>query len=239
MTDPETKLAETPPPEKKPLLVQKSPLTKEERKRKIKAIYREMEAKKSELGLQAPQIKRGPVFYLVVLMGLALIGGLVVQATGKGGGKNMQDGKTVTAQKSVNALAEALGRYKFHCGVYPTAEEGLEALVLKRSRHAGWVGPYIRSPNYIPTLLPDPWKRPYVYEPANDPTNEPPVVLSLGPDGKRGTADDIVPEAELFSKPFRDTTWTNDWAPYRLRGIRVVRTPEEREQLLKEGMKEP
>ena len=107
-------------------------LSKRERDRKIKAIYREMEAKKNELGLQAPQIKRGPVFYLVVLMGLALIGGLVVQATGKGGGKNMQDGKIVTAQKSVNALAEALGRYKFHCGVYPTAEEGLEALVLKR-----------------------------------------------------------------------------------------------------------
>lgn len=237
MTDPETKSIETPPSEKKPLRVAKSPLTKEERKRKIKAIYREMESKKSELGLQAPQIKRGPVFYLVVLMGLALIGGLVVQATGKGGGKKMQDGKVVLARNSVNALAEALGRYKFHCGVYPTAEEGLMALVLKRSRHAGWVGPYIKSPNYIPTLLPDPWNRPYVYEPTNE--NEQPVVLSLGPDGKRGTADDIAPDAELFSKPFRDTSWTNDWAPYRLRGIRVVRTPEEREQLLKEGMKEP
>ena len=63
----------------------KPPLTKEERKRKIKAIYREMESKKQELGLQAPQIRRGPVFYLVVLMGLAIIGGLVVQSTGKGG----------------------------------------------------------------------------------------------------------------------------------------------------------
>ena len=229
MTDPEKKPAETPLPVNKP------PLTKEERKRKIKAIYREMEAKKSELGLQAPQIKRGPVFYLVMLMGLALIGGLVIQATGKGGGKNGRDGKVVLAQKSVNALAEALGRYKFHCGVYPTAEEGLEALVLKRSRHAGWVGPYISSPNFIPTLLPDPWNRPYLYEP----TNEPPVVLSLGPDGMRGTADDIVPEAELFSKPFRDTSWTNSWTDYRHRGIRVARTPEEREQLLKEGMREP
>ena len=217
-----------PPPAKR------HPLTKEERKRKIKAIYREMEFKKQELGLQAPQIKRGPVFYLVVLMGLALIGGLVVQATGKGGGKNMQDGKVVLAKKSVAALAEALGRYKFHCGVYPSAEEGLEALVLKHSRHAGWMGPYISSPNFTPTLLPDPWKRPYVYEP----TNEPPVVLSLGPDGVRGTADDVVPAAALFSKPFKDSSWTNDWAHYRLRGIRVVRTPEEKEQLLKEGMRE-
>ena len=212
----------------------RQPLSKEERKRKIKAIYREMESKKQELGLQAPQIRRGPVFYLVVLMGLAIIGGLVVQSTGKGGGKSMQDGKVVLARKSVAALAEALGRYKFHCGVYPTAEEGLEALVQKYSRHAGWVGPYISSPNFTPTLLPDPWKRPYVYEP----TNEPPVVLSLGPDGVRGTADDITPDAALFSKPFKDTTWTNGWAHYRLRGIRVVRTPEEKEQLLKEGMRE-
>ncbi len=231
MTDAEKTPAETPPSAKKPSL------TKEERKRKIKAIYREMEAKKSELGLRAPQISRGPVFYLVVLMGLALVGGLVVQATGKGGGKSGRDGKVVLAQNSVNALAEALGRYRFHCGVYPTAEEGLEALVLKRSRHAGWVGPYIKSPYYVPTLLPDPWKRPYVYEPANE--DEPPVVLSLGPDGKRGTADDIVPEAELFSKPFKDTSWTNDWAPYRLRGIRRARSQEEKEQLLKEGMREP
>lgn len=220
--------------EAEPTPAKRHPLTKEERKRKIKAIYREMEFKKQELGLQAPQIKRGPVFYLVVLMGLALIGGLVVQATGKGGGKNMQDGKVVLAKKSVAALAEALGRYKFHCGVYPSAEEGLEALVLKHSRHAGWMGPYISSPNFTPTLLPDPWKRPYVYEP----TNEPPVVLSLGPDGVRGTADDVVPAAALFSKPFKDSSWTNDWAHYRLRGIRVVRTQEEKEQLLKEGMRE-
>ena len=196
----------------------RQPLSKEERKRKIKAIYREMESKKQELGLQAPQIRRGPVFYLVVLMGLAIIGGLVVQSTGKGGGKSMQDGKVVMAKKSVAALAEALGRYKFHCGVYPTAEEGLEALVQKYSRHAGWQGPYISSPNFVPTLLPDPWKRRYVYEP----TNEPPVVLSLGPDGVRGTADDIAPDPALFAKPFRDTTWTNDWVPFRRRGYYVV-----------------
>ena len=212
----------------------KSPLSKEERKRKIKAIYREMESKKMELGLQAPQIKRGPVFYIVVLMGLLLLGGLLIQGSGKAGGKKMRDGNIVMAQNSVNALAEALGRYRFHCGVYPTADEGLEALVQKYSRHAGWQGPYISSPNFVPTLLPDPWKRRYVYEP----TNEPPVVLSLGPDGVRGTADDIAPAAALFSKPFADTSWTNGWAHYRLRGIRVVRTPEEKEQLLKEGMRE-
>ena len=205
----------------------KSPLTKQERNRKIKAIYREMEAKKRELGLKAPLIKRGPVFYLVVLMVLALVGGLVIQTAGKGGGKKMREGNIVRAEQSVAALAEALGRFKFHCGVYPTAEEGLAALANKFSSHEGWIGPYAER------ILPDPWKRPYVYEPTNDP----PVVLSLGPDGVRGTADDIVADAETFSKPFRDTTWTNDWVPFSRRGIVVVPTKEEKEKLLKEGMR--
>ena len=206
---------------------QKPPLTKQERNRKIKAIYREMEAKKRELGLKAPLIKRGPVFYLVVLVVLALVGGLVIQSAGKGGGKKMRDGDVVRAEHSVAALAEALGRFKFHCGVYPTEKEGLAALENKYSTHAGWIGPYVEKINA------DPWKRPYVYEPTNDP----PVVLSLGPDGVRGTADDIVPDPELFSLPFKDTSWTNDWVYFRRRGIVVVPTQAEKEKLLKEGMR--
>ncbi len=205
----------------------KPPLSKQERNRKIKAIYREMEAKKRELGLRAPLIRRGPVFYLVVLMVLLLVGGALIQAAGKGGGKKMREGNLVRAEQSVAALAEALGRFKFHCGVYPTAKEGLEALANKYSTHAGWIGPYAER------IVSDPWKHPYVYEP----TNEPPVVLSLGPDGVRGTADDIVPDPELFVKPFKDTTWTNDWVYFRRRGIVVVPTQEEKEKLLKEGMR--
>ena len=181
------------------MTTQGKPLSKRERTRKIKQIYRDMEAQKRALGLKAPAIRRGPVFYFVVLMAMAMVGGALIQAAGKGGEKKMRDGRLVRAEQSVAALAEALGRYKFHCGVYPTAEEGLEALVLKQSRHAGW-------------------KRPYVYEP----TNEPPVVLSLGPDGVRGTADDIAPDPALFAKPFRDTTWTNDWVSFHRRGYYIV-----------------
>ena len=115
---------------------EKSTLNRE-KKRKLKAIYREMEAKKRELGLKAPVIQRGPVFYLVVVLSLAILGGALIQASGKGGGNRgkMMDAKTAQAIRSVDALAEALGRYKFHCGQYPTKEEGLEALALKNSKH--------------------------------------------------------------------------------------------------------
>lgn len=193
---------------------QKKPLTKRERERKIKQIYREMEAKKRELGLKAPVIRRGPIFYVVIVFILLIVGGSLIQVAGKGGGRKMRDGRLVQAEQSVAALAEALGRFKFHCGVYPSEKEGLQALALKYSDHPGWIGPY------IPKMLPDPWKHAYVYELC--PTNGTPVVLSMGPDGLRGTADDIRPDPGLFQKPFRDTTWTNDWAPFPLRGYIVV-----------------
>ena len=204
-----------------------------ERKRKIKAIYRDLEFKKNELGLKAPALKKGPVFYMVILIVMALIGASILQATGNGGGTRgkMRDGKIMKAIRSVDALAEALGRYKFHCGEYPSKEEGLDALALKSSSHKGWLGPY------IPKMLPDPWKNAYIYELPSG-TNEFPVIASMGPDGKRGTADDIIADNQLFSKPFRDTTWTNDWAPFYKRGYIVVPTRADVEKKKKElGLK--
>lgn len=193
----------------------RAPLTRQERQRKIKAIQAQIEAQKRELGLKAPSFQRGPVFYLGLMAVLVVVGLAVIRAGEQSGGDanaRVRNGKILQAMKSVDAYAEALGRFRFHCGTYPTAEEGLAALALRTSRYEGWIGPYISK------TLPDPWKRDYIYEP----TNEPPVVLSLGPDGVRGTADDIRPDPELFAKPFRDTTWTNDWAPYQLRGYIVV-----------------
>ena len=194
----------------------KEKMTREEKKRKLREIAREYEAKRREMGLKAPVISRGPVFYLVIVIGLALLGGAVLQATGRGGGRRMGDAKLLHARQSVAALAEALGRYKFHCGVYPGPEDGgIEALAKKESRHAGWIGPYATK------IVPDPWRRPYVYEPPATPDGTP-TVLCLGADGVRGTADDVKPDPSLFEKPFRDVSWTNDWVHFSKRGIVVV-----------------
>lgn len=198
-----------------------------ERQRRIRQIAREYEAKKRALGLKAPVLKKGPVFYLVVLILLSLLGASLIQMSGTAeavglGGRKVRDGRPGMAQKSVDAVAEALGRFKFHTGVYPTlAEGGIEALAEKFSNHAGWIGPYLHKENPYRKIAIDPWKRPYVYVPPEG-TNAWPVVLSCGPDGVRGTADDIRPDPALFTKPFRDTTWTNDWVPFTRRGIIVV-----------------
>lgn len=184
---------------------------------KKKAIAREYEMKRRELGLGVPIAKRGIGFYLLLLVGMALISSFVFKQAGVVEKRKSVNTKMLFAQRSVDALAEALGRYKFHCGCYPTSEDGgLDALAAKTSRYPGWLGPYAGSWGKI---IPDPWKRPYVYEPT---TNGNPVVLSLGPDGKRGTADDVLPSEGLFEKPFKDTSWTNDWVHFSKRGIILV-----------------
>ena len=185
---------------------------------KKKAIAREYEIKRRELGLgNGPVFKKGIGFYMIVIAGLALVGSLLMKQAGVADRKKTVNTKMLYAQRSVDALAEALGRYKFHCGCYPSAEDGgLEALSAKVSRRKGWMGPYAGSWGH---MIPDPWKRPYVYEPG---TNAHPVVLSLGPDGVRGTADDVFPADGLFDKPFKDVSWTNDWVHFSRRGIIVV-----------------
>ena len=194
------------------------PLTAAKRALKKKAIAREYEMKRRELGLDSgPLLKKGMTFYFVVIAGLVLLGSLLIKKAGVVDKKKSVDAKMLYAQKSVDALAEALGRYKFHCGCYPTAEDGgLDALSAKTSRYEGWLGPYAGSWGH---MIPDPWKRPYVYEVQ---TNGVPVVLSLGPDGIRGTSDDVIPDDELFEKPFKDTSWTNNWVHFSKRGIIVV-----------------
>lgn len=180
----------------------------------IKEIAREYERKRAELGSGAPLMKKGIVFYGVVVIGLLIVGSLVLSATGRGGRAAIPL-KDLQARKSVAALAEALGRYRFHLGAYPTVEEGLVALAAITPAKKGWKGPYVNH------IVKDPWGRDYHYEVRGGV----PVLLSRGPDGTAGTPDDIRADPALFEAPFRDTTWTNHWMPYQLRGI--VLAPDE------------
>jgi len=233
--------------------------------RKKKAIQAALAAQRRELGLQAPSFRRGPAFYLGVIAIMALLGVGVISQADKADGIR-QDYRVATTQKNLNAIAEALGRFRFHVGRYPAEDEGhltdqrvadwrlwsadrargrtvrgwmepedtnivdgIEVLAEKPYVYeppAGWNGPYLERNSHTQRVSIDPWGRRYVYE-CPDPaaTNAVPIVISCGPDGVRGTADDLLPEAACFTRPFRDTTWTNGWVSFRLRGIIV--TPRE------------
>ena len=216
-----------------------SPMHRKSSKAAVKAIAREYEMKKAELqGSGAPTLRRGPLFYLAVIAGLMVVGGLVLSVS-KGGlalGKARIERKPLQARKSMDALSVALGRYKFHVGEYPTTEEGLKAMAYRRpeeirrirAKHPGWDGPYVNH------IVKDPWGREYVYETRPEGGN--PILYSKGPDGRAGTTDDVMPEQLSFEAPFRDTSWTNGWAPCELRGI-VVAPDAETKRRVQDEMK--
>ena len=208
----------------------KGPLHRKSTKAAVKAIAREYEMRKAELqGSGAPTLKRGPVFYGGIVIALVVVGSLVVGALrgGVGLGKKRIELKPLQAQKSMEALSVALGRYKFHVGEYPSTDEGLAVLALKAYRKNGWDGPYVNH------IVNDPWGNAYVYETRHDGGH--PILYSKGPDGRAGTTDDVLPDQSAFDEPFRDTSWTNGWAPYRLRGI-VVAPDEETKRRVQEEM---
>jgi len=199
-----------------------------------RAIAREYELKRAELGGGVPPglMRKGPLFYVMILLVLAVVGSMVISAVRRGGigfGKERIERKPLQAVRSMRALAVALGRYKFHVGEYPSDAEGLNAIAAKAWPKRGWDGPYVNH------IVDDPWGNAYVYE--RRPEGGHPVLYSKGPDGRAGTTDDVLPDQDAFEEPFRDTSWTNGWAPYRLRGV-VVAPDAETKRRLQEEMKQ-
>jgi general secretion pathway protein G len=65
-------------------------------------------------------------------------------------------------------------------GLFPSNEQGLQALRMKPANLNLWNGPYL--PQEIPL---DPWGRPYLYKYPGDHGDEPDVI-SYGADGQAG-----------------------------------------------------
>lgn len=67
--------------------------------------------------------------------------------------------RTQAAKVQIESIVAALELYRIDVGRWPTAEEGLGALVERPPSAQYWNGPYLKK-----KLLPlDPWGQPYVY----------------------------------------------------------------------------
>ncbi|MDD4102402.1 MAG: type II secretion system protein GspG [Kiritimatiellae bacterium] len=187
------------------------------RRRKIENIWREYERRKADMQVAiSPRMWRNPKFYLGAIFLMAIIGGAVFHATDSAVTRRVEP-PHIVAMRHVDVLAEALGRFCFHVGSYPTSEQGLLALARRPVGVPAWNGPYINQ------LRDDPWGTPFFYEPPREAAGALPTLLSCGPDGLRGTADDIAPDPARFDP---GTEWTNGWlsAEERLPGVRVLRS---------------
>jgi general secretion pathway protein G len=113
---------------------------------------------------------------LVVLVIIGVLAALIVPNLLE----RADDARVTAARTDVNNLMQALKIYKLDNQRYPTAEQGLEALVRKPT-----VVPL--PPNwksYVDKLPNDPWGKPYQY--ANPGVQGEIDVFSYGADGQAG-----------------------------------------------------
>lgn len=101
-------------------------------------------------------------------------------------GKRMDEGKKRTAEIQLGSFKSMLEQYRLDSGVYPTTEQGLEALVKKPSSPPvpeNWNGPYTYDEMMIPK---DPWSKSYVYRCPGNHRPDSYDLFSTGSDGKEG-----------------------------------------------------
>ena len=98
--------------------------------------------------------------------------------------RNVGDAKASAAKSQIELLSLALNSYRLDNDVFPSTDQGLEALrTLPTTGDAPrrWRGPYLTR------LVPvDPWGRPYVYVSPGHVNAQSFDLYSLGRDGREG-----------------------------------------------------
>lgn len=120
---------------------------------------------------------------LLVLVILGILAAIVVP---KFSGRTEQARETA-ARTQIATFGTALDSFEVDVGYYPKGRNGLNDLFTQPRDAQNWRGPYIK--NEIPK---DPWQNDYVYEcpGKNNPSSY--DLLSMGPDARAGTEDDIT-----------------------------------------------
>ena len=113
---------------------------------------------------------------LVVISIIGVLGALIVPNVLD----RLDDSKVTAAQTQVGSLMQQLKLYKLDNQRYPSAEQGLDALVHKPT--AGTIPTNWRP--YLDKMPVDPWGKPYQY--ANPGVKGEIDVYSFGSDGKVG-----------------------------------------------------
>ncbi|MFD1217668.1 type II secretion system major pseudopilin GspG [Microbulbifer celer] len=114
---------------------------------------------------------------MVVIVILGVLGAMVVPSIlGKTG-----EARIKAAKSDLRTIETALDMYRMDNFVYPSSEQGLEALVTKPSgfpEAKNWTDPYLKRE------AKDPWGNPYQY--LSPGSSGPYDLFSLGADGKPG-----------------------------------------------------
>jgi general secretion pathway protein G len=134
--------------------------------------------------MQASLTRRAPprgftlIEILVVIVILGVLAALIVPNVIS----RPDEARATVAKSDIAAIMSALKLYRLDNQRYPTAEQGLAALVAKPETPP--VPPNWKPGGYLEKLPKDPWGRPYVY--INPGVRGEVEVMSFGGDGQAG-----------------------------------------------------
>ncbi|BAJ04169.1 type II secretion system major pseudopilin GspG [Shewanella violacea] len=120
---------------------------------------------------------------MVVIVILGILASMVVPNLM--GNKDKADQQK--AVSDIVALENALDMYRLDNSIYPTTEQGLDALVQKPNSSPEPRN--YREDGYVKRLPQDPWRNDYLLLSPGE--NGKLDIFSTGPDGQAGTEDDI------------------------------------------------
>lgn len=129
-------------------------------------------------------------FTLLELLVVLVIIGMLAAIVGPRYFSQLGKSQATVAHAQIDVLGKALDNFRLDVGRYPTAEEGLQALVVKPASADKWGGPYLKK-----DVPPDPWGHPYVYQVPG--TRGDYAVISYGRDGQPGGAGE---DADISSE---------------------------------------
>lgn len=102
--------------------------------------------------------RRQTGFTLIEVMVVVVILGILAAVVVTKVADRPDEAKLVKVKQDLLTLESALNLYKLDNDIYPTSEEGLEALVTKPADARNW-----KQGGYIARLQKDPWNTPYQY----------------------------------------------------------------------------
>jgi general secretion pathway protein G len=119
-------------------------------------------------------------FTLLELLVVLAIMGMLAAIIGPQVVRYLGSSRSQTAKVQIQNISAALELYRLDVGRYPSAEEGLAALVKPPASQTAWNGPYMQQA----TALVDPWGKAYQYRMPGKETEA--DIYTYGSDGAQG-----------------------------------------------------
>lgn len=123
---------------------------------------------------------------LEIMLVVVIIGMLITVAVVKLSGQS-EKARLVATRSQLDAYKTALGIYDLDNGLFPTTEQGLNALIVQPGALPNWKGPYLDPP----VIRKDQWGRDYIYRYPGQKIPNGFDLFSVGPNGVEGDEDDI------------------------------------------------